>query len=299
MLNFNIHERPSVVQHIFSKFGIMKSGLKVLVLAAMLGLAACSSNDDEQLAFSDEPADVLYNEGLAFMNAGKYSKAIDKFNDLDQQHPYSSYTKQGMVLLTFSYYKSGKYDEAIQSGKRFVTLHPGSSDAPYVQYLVSQSYYNQIPDITRDQERTREALNSLQELVRRYPDSEYAPDARKKINATLDQLAGYEMRVGRYYLERRNYIGAVNRFRTVVTDYQTTSHVEEALLRLVESYLAMGVVNEAQTAAAVLGHNFPDSPWYKDAYARLQDRGLEPSESRNSWMSKAFRTINKAVNPWG
>ena len=176
-----------------------------------------------------------------------------------------------------------------QTANRYLTLYPGSPDAAYAQYLIGSSYFNQIPDITRDQDATRKAMASLQEIVDRYPDSEYANDAKHKIIVARDQLAGKEMQVGRYYLERREYIAAINRFKIVVTEYQDTRHVEEALERLAEANLALGLAGEAQTAAAVLGHNFPDSPWYKDAYKLLQTGGLEPRERQGVVDQQAVR----------
>src|SRR5690606_817104 len=171
---------------------------------------------------------------------------------------------------------------------RFIAQNPASPDAAYAQYIMGMSYFNQIPDATRDQERTERAIAVLQELVTKYPKSEYVLDAREKILIARDQLAGKEMNVGRFYLEKRNYTGAVNRFRDVITKYQTTRHVEEALMRLTEAYMALGITNEAQTAAAVLGHNFPDSPWYKDAYTLLESGGLQPREDRGSYISRLF-----------
>ena len=169
-----------------------------------------------------------------------------------------------------------------------MALHPGSPDAAYAQYLLASAYFDQIPDITRDQARTQRAMQSLDEVVRKYPDTEYAESSRRKLEVARDQLAGKEMMIGRYYLERRNYTGAINRFKAVVTQYQTTRHVEEALMRLTESYMALGIVGEAQTAAAVLGHNFPASPWYKDAFTLVQTGGNPPKENKTSWISKAF-----------
>ena len=262
--------------------------LASILLASTL-LTACSSDKEiDDSSFVEEPADQIFNEGLALLNSGKYSRAAKRFEDLEEQHPYSEYTRRAAVLTTYAYYTNGKYDDAISTGERYITLHPGSEEAPYVQYLVAQSYFRGMPDVTRDQEQTKKALRKLNELIERYPDSEYVDDARDKILVVNDQLAGKEMTIGRYYLERRQFIAAIERFKTVVTEYQTTRHVEEALYRLTESYLALGIVNEAQTAAAILGHNFPDSPWYKDAYSLLQEGGLEPSENRGSWLSRAF-----------
>ncbi|MCC2111522.1 MAG: outer membrane protein assembly factor BamD [Hyphomicrobiales bacterium] len=259
-------------------------------LALVLGVAGCASKKDEDSeSFSVEPADKLYNEGLALANRGRYSAAAAKFEDVDRNHPYSKWAKKSLVMIAYTSYESGAYDNAIQAGRRFVTLHPSSPDAAYAYYLIGQSYLNQMQDVSRDQERTQRALAAFNEVVTRFPESEYAEDSRLKIRVTRDQLAGKEMQVGRYYLERRNYIGAINRFRDVITEHQTTRHVEEALMRLTEAYMALGVVSEAQTAAAVLGHNFPDSKWYQDAYVLLQTGGLEPREDKNSWISRALR----------
>ncbi len=169
------------------------------------------------------------------------------------------------------------------------TLHPGSPDAAYAQYLIAASNFDQIPDVTRDQGRTEKAIAALEEVIRKYPSSEYATSAKRKLEGARDQLAGREMMVGRYYMERRDYTGAINRFKTVVTRYQTTRHVEEALMRLTEGYMALGIVSEAQTAAAVLGHNFPDSRWYQDAYKLVKSGGLEPTENKGSWISQSFK----------
>jgi len=173
-----------------------------------------------------------------------------------------------------------------------VALHPGSPDAAYAQYLIGASYYDQILDVTRDQARADKAIDALQEVVRKYPSSEYATAAKKKIEKARDQLAGKEMEIGRFYLNKRDFVGAINRFKVVVTQYQTTRHVEEALERLSEAYVALGIIDEAQTAAAVLGHNFPDSPWYKNAYDLVKTAGGEPTtENKDSWISRAFKKL--------
>ncbi len=194
-------------------------------------------------------------------------------------------------MTAYSNYEGAKYDDAITASKRYLQRHPASKDAAYAQYLMAMSQYKQIPDVTRDQERSERALVALQELVQKYPNSEYTNDAKSKIQITRDQLAAKEMEVGRFYLEKRSFPAAINRFRDVISKYQTTRHTEEALERLVEAYMALGITAEAQNAAAVLGHNFPDSPWYKDAYALLQTGGLEPREEKSSWLSRAFRTV--------
>ena len=260
-----------------------------LALAGLL--SACASTDIADTAdFVDDtrPPSVMFNEALALMEAADYQNAAQAFDELEQIHPYSEYAKRALVLGAFSHFSSARYPEAVNAGRRYVTLHPGGEDAAYAQFIVAQSYYNQIPDVTRDQQDTARAINAFRDLIRLYPDSEYVEPAQAQLRVAFDQLAGAEMRVGRYYLDRRNYVAAINRFRVVVEEYQTTRHVEEALHRLVESYMSMGVVPEAQTAAAVLGHNFPNSEWYARSFALLQSGGLEPQENSGSWISRAF-----------
>ncbi len=267
---------------------------QLLALALVApALAGCESlgnlwgpKDDPVL---DEPADRLYNEGLYLLNVKKDTKgAAKRFEEVDRQNPYSEWARKSLIMSAYAYYEAGAYDDSINSAKRYIQLHPGSPDAAYAQFLIGSSYFDQIRDVSRDQERTEKAISMLDEVVRKYPNTEYAVSAKRKIEQGRDQLAGQRMLIGRYYMERRDYTGAATRFKEVVTKYQTTRHVEEALLRLTEVYLALGVVSEAQTSAAVLGHNFPDSRWYKDAYALLNARGLEPTENKGSWISRAF-----------
>ena len=259
----------------------------LLVLATMLG--ACSLFDKDAVA-PDEPADKLYNEGLYLLNQKKEPKeAAKKFEEVDRQHPYSEWARKSLIMSAYAYYEAGAYDDCVNSARRYVTLHPGSPDAAYAQFLIGSSYFDQIPEISRDQTRTEKAVESLEEVSRKYPNSEYAVAAKRKIEMARDQLAGKEMEVGRWALQRREYTGAINRFKVVVTRYQRTRHVEEALMRLTEAYMALGIVDEAQTSAAVLGHNFPESRWYKDAYTLVQSRGLQPTENKASWISQAFR----------
>jgi outer membrane protein assembly factor BamD len=263
-------------------------GLAVCALFAAL-LAGCA--DDKNAIAPDEPADKLYNEGLTLLNKKEFVDSAKKFEEVDRQHPYSDWGRKSLLMAAFAYYEGGKYDDTISAAKRYVTLHPGSADAAYAQYLMASAYFDQIPDVTRDQARTERAMQVLAEVARKYPDTEYAESAKKKIEVARDQLAGKEMMIGRFYLEKRNFIGAINRFKAVVTQYQTTRHVEEALMRLTECYMALGIVPEAQTAAAVLGHNFPSSPWYQDAYKLVQTGGAEPRENKDSWISKAFKAL--------
>jgi len=269
---------------------------RVLAVATLaLSLGACSSFDwfsKKDDVTPDEPADRLYNEGLYLLNAKKDPReAVKKFEEVDRQHPYSEWARKSLIMSSYAYYQAGEYDDCVNSAKRYITLHPGSSDAAYAQFLIGSSYFDEIPDITRDQARTEKALSALDEVVRKYPTTEYANSAKQKIEIARDQLAGKEMEIGRYYLKKKDYTGAINRFKVVVTKYQTTRHVEEALMRLTESYMALGIVDEAQTAAAVLGHNFPDSTWYKHAYALVKTGGVEPKENEGSWISKAFKKV--------
>jgi outer membrane protein assembly factor BamD len=261
----------------------------VLFTAPMMG---CSLFNKDEDSVPDTPADKLYNEGLFLLNdKSDYKEAAKKFDEVDRQNPYSDWARKAVIMSAFAYYSAGQYDESINAAKRYITLHPGSPDAAYAQYLIGSSYYDQILDITRDQERADKAINAYQEVVHKYPDSQYAVEAKRKIEMARDQLAGKEMEIGRFYLNRRDFQGAINRFKVVVTQYQTTREVEEALERLTEAYVALGLVGEAQTAAAVLGHNFPDSPWYKDAYRLLKGAGSEPNENKDSWMSRSFRKL--------
>jgi outer membrane protein assembly factor BamD len=269
---------------------IARAAMVTLLAPVLIGcdtLTNLWSPREEQF---EEPADKLYNEGLYLLNTKRdFTTAAKRFEEVDRQHPYSDWARRSLIMSAYTYYQAGKYEESITTARRYIQLHPGSPDAAYAQYLIGSSYFDQIRDVTRDQERTERAMAAFEEVVRKYPNSEYAVSAKRKIDVGRDQLAAREMMVGRYYMERRDYSGAINRFKIVVTRYQTTRHVEEALLRLTEAYLSLGIVGEAQTSAAVLGHNFPDSRWYKDAYALVQRRGLTPSENRDSWISQAFR----------
>jgi len=269
-----------------------------LVAASLMGCSLLNKDDD---LVPDTPADALYNEGLYLLNNKQdYKAAAKKFDEVDRENPYSDWARKALLMSAYSYYQSEQYSDCVNSAKRYVTLHPGSPDAAYAQYLIGASYYDQILDVSRDQDRATQAIDALQEVIRKYPTSEYAVAAQKKIDMARDQLAGKEMDVGRYYLNNRDFIGAVNRFKVVVTQYQTTRHVEEALMRLSEAYVSLGIMDEAQTAAAVLGHNFPDSPWYKDAYKLVKNAGGEPTtENKGSWISRAFQKMGLASSRTG
>ncbi|MBW9062494.1 outer membrane protein assembly factor BamD [Rhizobium herbae] len=257
-------------------------------------VTACQNDPDidiTKLAAETDPPDVLYNQGLANLNAGKTTEAARKFDAIDQQHPFSEYARKALVMRSFVNYRNGQYQDAINGATRYLNLYPESEDAAYAQYIVGLAYSKQIPAVTQDQKPAMRTIEAMQAVVTKYPDSDYVEDAEAKIRFAKDQLAGKEMQVGRYYLERKEYLAAITRFRTVVEQYPNTNQVEEALSRLVESYFAMGITSEAQTAAAVLGHNYPDSQWYADAYKLLQTGGLEPRESGNSWISRAGKKL--------
>ncbi|MGZ9106231.1 MAG: outer membrane protein assembly factor BamD [Rhodoplanes sp.] len=273
--------------------GIWRLGALLPVLLVVGACSSLSSFFGEKDDLGPEiPADRLYNEGVFLLNEKKAMKeAAKKFEEVDRQHPYSDWARKSLLMSAYANYEAKQYDEAVSAAKRYISLHPGSPDVAYAYYLVGASYFDQISDVSRDQSRTEKAIAALEEVIRKFPDSEYAGQARRKIEIGRDHLAAKEMAVARYYQQKKNFIGAINRFKVVVTQYQTTRHVEEALMRLTECYMALGIVHEAQTAAAVLGHNFPDSPWYKDAYALMRSNGLEPAANSGSWISRAFKRV--------
>jgi len=294
---------------------LMQASRLLGIAAVVLGLAGCSTasvikdvfgNDSTPAASTSvgltggamspgddapgrsDPVAELYNGGLEKLKSGSYKSAAKSFSEVERQHPYSKWATKALLMQAFAYYQSNKYDDAINAANRFITLHPGHKDSAYAYYLTAISQYEQISDVRRDQSRTQKALDALEEVGKRYPQSPYAADAMKKAVMARDHLAAKEMEVGRYYLKKGSYLAGINRFKKVVTDYQTTSQVPEALYRLSEGYMALGVVSEAQTAAAVLGQNFPNSEWYKDAYTLVSSDGQQPVENKTSWISRLF-----------
>lgn len=248
----------------------------VLALLGAFVLTACSSSDEEQDTFVSTEVDVLYNLAANRAQNGRWREAARVFDEVERQHPYSVWARRAQLMSAYAHYEANEYDDAILAAERFLSLHPGNASAPYAHYLIALCHYEQIIDIGRDQRVTEQAMNALNEVVRRYPGSDYARDAQVKLDLVLDHLAGKEMEVGRFYLKRRDYLASIGRFRNVVDKYQTTSHVPEALHRLVEAYLALGVAPEAQAVAAVLGYNFPGSKWYRFSYNLLDDLDLTP-----------------------
>lgn len=281
-----------------SVLGRLVRGGAAVVIA--LPLMACSTLESfnifsgekyETKLLPDIPAEDIYDQGLARLRNGDHSGAAKKFAELDKQYPFSQWSRKGLLMSTFSHYEGAEYDDAIADGTRYVGLYPSNEDAAYALYLVGMSYYNMVPDITRDQESAEKALATFSSLVERYPKSEYVEDSKYKIQVVRDQLAGKEMSIGRYYMRKKNFTAAINRYREVLSKYQTTRHAEEALYRLTEAYLGLGIASEAQTAAAVLGHNYPDGQWYQDAYKLLKGGHLEPNEDKGSWISKSFKRV--------
>ena len=244
-----------------------------IALVATL-LSACGSNNRDELAYVETPVERLYNEGFDALERRRFDQAAAYFDEVERQHPFSEWARRAMLMASYANYEAQLYSEAISDAERFIALHPGSSSAPYAYYLIAISNYEQIYDVGRDQSTTQNAMQALQQVVRRFPDTPYAQDARLKIDMTRDHLAGKEMTVGRWYLRNGYYLAAINRFQNVIRDYETTSHTPEALHRMVEAYVALGIDEEARQIASVLGYNFPGSTWYEDTYDLMTDRGV-------------------------
>ena len=242
-----------------------------LVLFGLLVLSACSSSDKQEVPVETASAESLYERASNAMNAERYVEATKYFEEVERQHPYSKWSTRAQLMAAYASYLDQRYDEAIGSLNRYIQLHPGSEDIDYAYYLTAMSFYEQISDVRRDQNMTIQAVKALNTLIARFPNSEYARDAMLKRDLTLDHLAGKEMEIGRYYLNRGHVNAAINRFRSVVANFQTTSHVAEALHRLVEAYLTLGLKGEAYQVAAILGHNYPGSKWYERSYMLLDD----------------------------
>jgi len=264
--------------------------MALAVAAACLAVAGCSGVTDKKDApYVERPVEQIYADAWKQIDNHDWENAAKQFDEVERQHPYSVWARRAMLMSAFCYYQANKYTDATNTADQYISLHPGSKEVAYAFYLKAMALYEQIVDVGRDQTVTEQALTALQDVVQRFPNSEYARDASLKIDLTLDHLAGKEMEVGRYYLTRRNYIGAINRFKTVVQRYQKTPQIAEALERLTEAYYALGVYNEAKTAAAVLGANYPGSPWYQDAYNLLVTHNMKPGVDQSSWIARQFQ----------
>jgi outer membrane protein assembly factor BamD len=257
--------------------------------ALVFAVAGCAST--EAPSYVERPVEELYNSAMDQLLAANYVEAARLFDEVERQHPYSVWASKAQLMAAYAQYQSNKYDEAINALDRFIQLHPGSRDVAYAYYLRAISYYEQISDVGRDQKMTQLALDGLNEVVRRFPESGYARDAQLKIDLARDHLAGKNMDIGRYYQGQGEYLAAINRFRLVIQDYQTTTHVPEALHRLVESYLALGLNQEAQATAAVLGYNYPGNAWYAESYVLLTGVDLRPGEVKGSWISRVWKSL--------
>ena len=260
----------------------------VLLVTGALG--ACGNSTDEP-EYVERPVEEIYNTAMDELMAANYPESSRLFDEVERQHPYSAWATKAQLMAAFSQYQDSKYDDAVATADRFIQFHPGNPSVDYAYYLKAVSYYEQISDVGRDQKMTREALGALDEVMRRYPNSKYARDATLKVDLARDHLAGKHMDIGRYYQNQGEFLGAINRFRIVIRDYQTTTHVPEALHRLVECYLSLGVVDEAQATAAVLGYNYPGSEWYVDSYALLTGVDLTPEDQKDSWIASVWKSV--------
>ena len=282
-----------------SKSQIGKSHIaRALALAVLAGgLGACNTTREENLQYVEEPVANLYNRGAQMLDRRRWAEALRAFEEVERQHPYSSWARRAMLMEAYAHYNANQYDQSIEDAQRFLALHPGNESAPYAYYLISICYFERILDVGRDQGTTERALVALRDVVRRYPESPYARDARLKMDMVYDQLAGKEMEVGRFYLNRDQHLAAINRFRIVIENenYQRSSHVPEALHRLVESYVSVGMAEEAQRVAAILGHNFPGDAWYQRSYALMTSAGVatvsESEARRRGWFNRTFGTV--------
>ncbi len=275
----------------FTRIQFPRAVAMIVLLCGSLVLVGCADEPIGAAVYIERPVEQIYNDAWVWVEDGEWILAGVQFSEVERQHPYSVWARRSLLMASFSFYMANRYPDAIQTADTFIQLHPGNRDVPYAYYLKAVSLYEQIIDINRDQERTAEALTALQDLVQRYPDSEYARDARLKIDLARDHLAGKEMAIGRFYLRQGNVLAAIIRFRTVVDDYQTTSHTPEALERLTEAYLTLGLVGEAQAAAAVLGYNYPGNPWYQDAYTLLVDADAAPPTADQGWFRRTLDSV--------
>ena len=255
-------------------------GIPMMAVLALGLLGACSSTGAEGDAYVETPVGTLYNDATDALRARQYVTAAAKFDEVERQHPYSVWATKSQIMAAYSHYQQNDYVSAVVALDRFIQLHPAHRDIPYAYYLKGLSYYERISDVARDQKMTTDARRTFEELIVRYPNSRYARDARIKLDLTLDHLAGKEMEIGRYYITQGHYLAAINRFNAVIRNFQTTTHVPEALHRLIEAYTALGIPEEARRTAAVLGHNFPGSEWYKDSYGLVEGKEVRPPEEK-------------------
>mgnify|MGYP001795350224 CR=1 FL=1 len=270
----------------------LRTPILITSLMLALGVTACQSaaTRNEHLAYVERPVERIYNLALAELDKGDYAESVALFNEVERQHPYSEWARRSALMSAFASYQARDYDQSIATAQRFISLNPAADDAAYAYYLIAVSYFDQIVDVGRDQNTTELSKAALTDVARRFPDSDYARDANLKLDMVQDQLAGKEMEIGRWYLRRNQHLAAVNRFKTVVKDYETTGHAAEALHRLVETYLSLGLRQDALAAGAVLGYNYPDSDWYQMSYRLLSGEGMDPSvvdeAQKRTWLQR-------------
>ena len=264
-----------------------------LIITISFTMSACSSlglggNKKAKLAYIERPAEQIYNQGFKRIEKNDWDRAKLFFQEVERQHPFSKWARRAMLMQAYANYRSTDYEESIVSAQRFIGLHPGSDSTPYAYYLIAMNYYDQIYDVGRDQETTINAEAALQQVVRRYPNSDYARDARLKLELTHDHLAGKEMTIGRYYLKENQHLAAIGRFKNVVKNYETTSQTEEALHRLVEAYVSLGIISEAKLVGSVLGYNYPSGEWYQDSYNLLEEYGVNLDDEIKKPRNKGY-----------
>ena len=259
-----------------SKRSVRFAALAAAIASALLLPACRGDRNKRQVAYEERPVDMLYAVGARRLDQRRWDEAIQYFEEVERQHPYSEWSRRAILMSLYAHYESNDYEEAIAAADRFISLYPGNPQVPYAYYMRAVAYYEQIADVGRDQAATAQAQAALREVINRFPTSEYAADARLKLDTVNDQLAGKEMAVGRWYLRNNQPVAAIGRFRAVVDRFQTTTHTPEALYRLVEAYLTLGLVDEARRNAAVLGYNYAGDQWYADAYALMASRGVQP-----------------------
>lgn len=278
---------------IFRSANRIRYTLSLATLCA-LSLSSCSTTEEE---FEKLSVEELYTQAKTSFDNGSYNKAAETFAEVERQHPYSEWALQAQLMSAYSYYEAKKYIEAIEGFNVFIQLHPGHDSIPYAYYMLGLCEYEQIPTVHRDQEYTKRSLRAFEEVIRRFPESPYARDSKYKIDLIKDHLAGKEMEVGRYYLNNKAYLAAVNRFKVVVEQYQTTSHIPEALHRMVECYLALGIPEQAHISAALLGHNFPGSPWYADTYALMTTQKAEKDLPQKQALKEDLKKSEPIAKP--
>ena len=275
---------------------LLKNHVLFLIFALISLLFSSCSDSQNNIgigASEDKAAEEIFNSGERELIRRRYNDAAEKFKEVERLYPYSDWAKRALIMQVYSFHKDKEYENVVSAANRFIEFHPKDKDIPYAYYLIGLSYYDQVLAIGRDQKLTQEALKIFKLIIKEYPDSEYASSSQIKFDFLKNQLASKEMEVGRYYLKRSHYVSAINRFRGIIEDFSTTSQVPEALHRLVEAYLSLGLTDEAQTAGAILGYNYKSNEWYERSFELLRSKGLKPKSLGNSWLSQIYRQVVK------